>query len=205
MSFIQVLVDRGSQIHRDGVKGGERGKVANRYLSRAMRQSCETLSWIVTDPEFRGFVASVEGRARDVTNARLGDFVRERTELGGFLLIEQQLLARVGADPRATSVLIEQCREVLERNEWHEPAELLGPLDDLRAAVCARAIGIQDDLKGRIARNVGIGMIAVGLGGLNATALAASLGMSGALSAASAALGTSLGQAAFRDAWKALG
>jgi hypothetical protein len=116
---------------------------------------------------------------------------RERLE--GFLAAERDLLTRAGLPTSVVNGLIEKCRTVMVELRYQGgPPEFGDALGDLQRSVCDRATRAEAGRRRGILSGMGEVFGGLSIAALNGGLLAISLGLSGAASATSMAVGSAV-------------
>lgn len=172
-------------------------------VAKALVRGCKTLRLLKADGEFQEDVAAlaaVDSEHAQLRQQILGD-IRHFTR--GFLQIEERVLLNAGLDKTPTSYLLKRARDLHSACNGQlaamDPLEVVNGIQLLEKAVCRIAAELETLLKrgqkGLVRKALEGVTLGVGGGAIiftNASAAAASLGLSAAGSAVSAALGGAL-------------
>src|SRR6266550_4335282 len=190
MSFTKTLVKGTGKVHECLESSAPGAPKERRSLSKGLRVSCATLRDLLIAPEFTAYLAYADGVKTLADRVeRLKQYAANVEGMRVFLEAERELLQRAGLPVSITNDLISKCEGIIVHARFRERAQIGAILAELRTYVCERS----DTFDSTRRRGVLEGTVAV-LGGLtlaslNGGILAATLGLSGAASAASMALG----------------
>jgi hypothetical protein len=164
----------------------------SKWLARGLRTSCDTIGDLLVDVEFAGFLRFARGQETLRTSSEmLKECQHNRERLERFLASERDLLTRAGLPTSVVDGLIEKCRTVMVELRYKDgPPEFGDALGELQRYVCDRARQAEAGRRRGILGGMGDLFGGLTVATLNGGLLAASLGLTGAASAASIAVGS---------------
>jgi hypothetical protein len=155
-----------------------------------MRASCEAVGDFVIDPELVRFVRDQDRVYKLEEGVALLNELREnRDRIEEFLAAETELFNQVGLPVSATTHLIQRCREVVVDGRYKDRSDITQELVSLRHYVCAKADLLEAGCRRGVLRGMRDVVGGIATASLNGGLLAATVGIFGALSAASMVVG----------------
>ena len=155
-----------------------------------MRVSCEALGDLVIDPELVRFVQGHDRVYRLEEGVALLDELREnRDRMEEFLEAETELFKEAGLPVSATKHLIKRCREVIVEGRYKDHADIVHELVSLRRYVCDKADLLEAGRRREVLQGMRNVVGGLATASLNGGLLATTVGITGALSAASIVVG----------------
>jgi len=190
MTFSKTLLRGTRKVHECLANSANGAPRQSRWLAAGFRESCTALGDLVIDPEFRLFLRHTSApMAIKEAMVALDEYRKNQEDLDIFLNAERELFQRAGLPLSASDHLVNRCRSVIVAGRYDERIELAYSLAELQNYVCQKA----DQLETGLRRGILGGLLNV-FGGLtvavlNGGLLAATVGLSGAASAASVLVG----------------
>lgn len=191
MSFAKKLIRATKSVNECLENSAPDAPRESKWLARGLKVSCETIRELLIDTEFRRLLdGRPRGDDRTAAVAYLRECEKSADRLEEFLAAEHELFIRAGVPATLADTLIQRCRGVVVQLRYENvPLNLGSTLTELRSFVCERSGRIGADRRRRVLG--GMSEILLGITGasLNGGLLAATVGLSGAASAASMMVG----------------
>lgn len=190
MSFTRTLLEATNRVHECREHSAPGAPKESRWIVAGLRNSCTTLGDLLVDPELLRYLRSQDD-PHTLEDARrlLAEYRESGTALARFLAAERDLFARAGLPVSATEHLLKRIQDVITEPRSYDRDEIVNGLTALKGYVCDRTSRTELDRDRAVLGGLRDFFGGLAVATLNGGLLAASVGLSGAASAASVVVG----------------